>query len=70
MHVCRERLREEHLLAEEKAERKVELYTMSVMKNRKRARIEKPEDEDEELVKLSLLRDEQASVKVTLTCPH
>ena len=47
----RERLREQQEMAEERADRKVELLMQSVKKTRKRRRV-KEEDDDEDMTKL------------------
>ena len=49
---------------EEKCDRRIELLTQSIKKNRKRARIERIEEDDEEWVPSVFLHAEQTKVKV------
>ena len=51
IYLCRERLREQQEMAEERADRKVELLMQSVKKTRKRRRV-KEEDDEEDMAKL------------------
>ena len=51
IYLCRERLREQQEMAEERADRKVELLMQSVKKTRKRRRV-KEDDDDEDMSKV------------------
>ena len=51
---------------EEKCDRRIELLTQSIKKSRKRARIERIEEEDEEWVPSVFLHAEQTKVQVSL----
>ena len=50
---------------EEKCDRRIELLTQSIKKNRKRTRIERAEEDDEEWVPKVFLHTEQNKVKVS-----
>lgn len=50
---------------EEKCDRRIELLTQSIKKNRKRTRIERAEEDDEEWVPKMFLHTEQNKVKVS-----
>ena len=50
---------------EEKCDRRIELLTQSVKKSRKRARIERAEEDDEEWVPSVFLHAEQTKVRVS-----
>ena len=50
---------------EEKCDRRIELLTQSIKKNRKRTRVERPEEDDEEWVPKMFLHTEQNKVKVS-----
>ncbi|XP_031556529.1 kinesin-like protein KIF20B [Actinia tenebrosa] len=58
-----ERIQEEVTAVEEKCERRIELLAKSIKKTRKRARIEKQEDEDEEWVPSVQLHAERVKVE-------
>ncbi|XP_077992075.1 uncharacterized protein LOC144446196 [Glandiceps talaboti] len=58
-----ERLKEERLIVEEKCDKRIEMYTQSVKKTRKRARIDKIEDEEDEWVSSVLFHAEQVKVQ-------
>ena len=60
-------MREEQEFAEEKFERKLELYTKSVKKTNKRRRKDDDVDDDE-YVSSSLLAAEQVKVQVNVIC--
>ena len=57
-----ERIQEQVSAVEEKCDRRIELLAKSIKKTRKRARIERQEEVDEEAVQLQA---EQGKVKVT-----
>lgn len=60
------RLKEEQILAEEKAERRMEMYMNSVKKSRKRPRIFEEMGNDESAT-VKLLKSEQEKVQVILS---
>ena len=64
MYFCSERVKMEVNAVEEKCDRRIELLTQSIKKTRKRARIERIEEDDEEWVPSVLLHAEQTKVKV------
>ena len=51
---------------EEKCDRRIELLTQSIKKTRKRARIERIEEDDEEWIPSVFLHAEQTKVQVSL----
>ena len=59
-----ERVKMEVTAVEEKCDRRIELLTQSVKKSRKRARIERIEEDDEEWVPSVFLHAEQTKVRV------
>lgn len=61
-----ERVKMEVTAVEEKCDRRIELLTQSIKKTRKRARIERIEEDDEEWVPSVFLHAEQTKVQVTL----
>ena len=63
--VCSERVKMEVTAVEEKCDRRIELLTQSIKKNRKRTRIERAEEDDEEWVPKMFLHTEQNKVKVS-----
>ena len=63
--VCSERVKMEVTAVEEKCDRRIELLTQSIKKNRKRTRIERAEEDDEEWVPKVFLHTEQNKVKVS-----
>ncbi|XP_015764855.1 PREDICTED: kinesin-like protein KIF20B [Acropora digitifera] len=58
-----ERVKMEVTAVEEKCDRRIELLTQSIKKNRKRTRIERAEEDDEEWVPKMFLHTEQNKVK-------
>ena len=62
--VCSERVKMEVNAVEEKCDRRIELLTQSIKKTRKRARIERIEEDDEEWVPSVFLHAEQTKVTV------
>lgn len=67
MHVnfCSERVKMEVTAVEEKCDRRIELLTQSIKKTRKRARIERIEEDDEEWVPSVFLHAEQTKIRVS-----
>ena len=63
--VFSERVKMEVTAVEEKCDRRIELLTQSIKKNRKRTRIERAEEDDEEWVPKMFLHTEQNKVKVS-----
>ena len=63
--VCSERVKMEVTAVEEKCDRRIELLTQSIKKNRKRTRLERTEEDDEEWVPNVFLHAEQNKVKVS-----
>ena len=61
-----ERVKMEVTAVEEKCDRRIELLTQSIKKTRKRARIERIEEDDEEWVPSVFLHAEQTKVQVSL----
>ncbi|XP_015772898.1 PREDICTED: kinesin-like protein KIF20A [Acropora digitifera] len=61
-----ERVKMEVTAVEEKCDRRIELLTQSIKKNRKRTRIERAEEDDEEWVPKMFLHTEQNKVKATV----
>ncbi|KAK2570806.1 Kinesin-like protein KIF20B [Acropora cervicornis] len=59
-----ERVKMEVTAVEEKCDRRIELLTQSIKKNRKRTRIERAEEDDEEWVPKMFLHTEQNKVKL------
>lgn len=62
---CSERVKMEVTAVEEKCDRRIELLTQSIKKTRKRARVERIEEDDEEWVPSVFLHAEQTKVKVS-----
>lgn len=61
-----ERVKMEVTAVEEKCDRRIELLTQSIKKTRKRARIERIEEDDEEWVPSVFLHAEQTKVQVSV----
>lgn len=62
---CSERVKMEVTAVEEKCDRRIELLTQSVKKTRKKARIERVVEDDEEWVPSVFLHAEQTKVRVS-----
>lgn len=62
---CSERVKMEVTAVEEKCDRRIELLTQSIKKTRKRARIERIDEDDEEWVPSVFLHAEQTKVRVS-----
>lgn len=60
-----ERVKMEVSAVEEKCDRRIELLTQSIKKNRKRARVERIVEDDEEWVPSVFLHAEQSKVRVS-----
>ncbi|XP_066278070.1 kinesin-like protein KIF20B isoform X2 [Branchiostoma lanceolatum] len=58
-----ERLQQQQQNIEEKWEKRIEMYSQSIKKSRKRARVDRVQDEEEEWVSSVLLHAEQVKVK-------
>jgi hypothetical protein len=67
--VCSERLKRDIARAEDKFDKRLEIYMQSVKKNRKRPRI-CPEEEGEEMVSSLLLTREKLKVEVRIIPSH